>query len=858
MRGRRRAAAAALAVLGLAGGAGAQGPPRAAVRAESTVVVAPGARYRAGWLHRALLGTNYRELWATPMPVGVLDLAAEAGGLRPTERGGGLQTKSLRFRGGDGREYVFRSLDKDQSPGLPPELREGIVERVAQDQVSSFHPAAAMVVARLLDATGIRHARPRIVIVPDDPVLGEFRSTFANTIGTFEERPGRGFDEGPEADGALDVISTEKLFEKMEQRPGVVDARAFLAARLFDVLVGDRDRHRDQWRWARFADGDDAVWEPIPRDRDMAFVRHQGLFLDIARMWYPPMVTFAAEYPGMLGLTWNGREVDRRILTGLDRAVWDSTTAALQRQITDSVIDDALSAMPAPFLPASAATLRAELRARRDHLGDAAARFYALLAGDVDVHGSDNRDVAEVTRNADGTMDVTVGRRPRAGGAPAPYFSRRFDPRDTKEVRLYLHGADDRVVVRGPAGRLTLRVMGGHGDDVLVDSAAAGGAPTRFYDAAGRDTIVSGPATRVDRRDYTPPPIKRAQDPVRDWGRDWRPAPWVGYSPDVGLFLGLGRTLTTYGFRRDPFAARATLQAGYALTANRPRAQFTGELHPENRQAFGTLLARASGIEVIRFYGLGNATPADRPRAFYRVRQTQYRLEPSLAFPLTAHATASLGAAAQYSSTDRDDLTLVGATRPYGSGQFGQVGARAAFELDTRDRAAAPASGVHVATGASVYPAVWDVRRPFVEARATAAAYRRLAAPLEPTLAVRVGGQRLWGRFPFHESAFLGGASTVRGWTEQRFAGRASAYGNAELRVFLTKYFLFLPGDLGAFALADAGRVYAGAADGSASWHSGVGGGLWIAPLKRSNTVSLAVVRGRERTGFYARMGFMF
>ena len=159
--------------------------------------------------------------------------------------------------------------------------------------------------------------------------------------------------------------------------------------------------------------------------------------------------------------------------------------------------------------------------------------------------------------------------------------------------------------------------------------------------------------------------------------------------------------------------------------------------------------------------------------------------------------------------------------------------------------------------GGALYPSLWDVESTFGETHGTAATYLSVAAPLEPTLALRVGGQRVWGTFPFQEAAFVGGASTLRGWGEQRFAGRAAVYGNAELRLFLTKFFLILPGELGIFGLADAGRVYA-SGERSSEWHTGFGGGLWIAPLKRTNTISLAVARGRERTGVYIRSGFLF
>src|SRR5437773_11970449 len=58
------------------------------------VTMTAGAQYRAGWLHRWLLGAHYRDLWTTPLQVDVVDLAHFGGGLTPLKRGGGRQTKS--------------------------------------------------------------------------------------------------------------------------------------------------------------------------------------------------------------------------------------------------------------------------------------------------------------------------------------------------------------------------------------------------------------------------------------------------------------------------------------------------------------------------------------------------------------------------------------------------------------------------------------------------------------------------------------------------------------------------------------------------------------------------------------------
>ena len=167
----------------------AQVPARAPPALVESVTVVPGEIYRAGALGRFIYGDHYRDLWTAPLTVPVLSLDQYAGGLRALERGGSQQTKSLRFNGADGREYVFRSIDKDPSPSLPPELRGTYAKHVMRDLISAQHPGGSLVVARLLDATGVMHVTPQLAVMPDDPRLGEFRKEFAGMLGLIELRP---------------------------------------------------------------------------------------------------------------------------------------------------------------------------------------------------------------------------------------------------------------------------------------------------------------------------------------------------------------------------------------------------------------------------------------------------------------------------------------------------------------------------------------------------------------------------------------------------------------------------------------------------------------------------------------------
>ncbi|MEP6687227.1 MAG: hypothetical protein ABJC36_02695, partial [Gemmatimonadales bacterium] len=415
-------------VLLATGTARAQQPATPAVGSPDTIVVTPGARYRSGGLHTLLFGQHYRKLWATPIRVERLDLDGFAGGLRPIQRGGGKQTRSLRFSGSNGHEYQFRSLDKDPSPLLPEQLRRTLAQRIFQDQISAGHPAAPLVVSPILTAAGVLHAEPRLVVLPDSPTLGEFRTEFGGRLGTIEERP---TDDGAGFAGASKIVSTQDLFERLEKHQNErADTRAYLAARLVDLLLGDWDRHQDQWRWARLEDDKSTPWTPIPRDRDQAFARFDGLLLDLARLSVPQLVEFSAKYPSTVGLTWNARAVDRRLLSDLDWPTWDSTAAAIQAVVTDAVIDDAVGRMPPELRAGNAAWLGDALKRRRDALPSAARKFYRLLAAEVNLSASDEAELVEAVRADDGTLDLTV----RAAGDSAgePLVHRRFNRDDTR------------------------------------------------------------------------------------------------------------------------------------------------------------------------------------------------------------------------------------------------------------------------------------------------------------------------------------------------------------------------------------------------------------------------------------------
>lgn len=333
--------------------------------------------------------------------------------------------------------------------------------------------------------------------------------------------------------------------------------------------------------------------------------------------------------------------------------------------------------------------------------------------------------------------------------------------------------------------------------------------------------------------------------------------PLLRFDPDFGMLLG-GRTVL-----RDGGIGRTVIEGGIATSG---RFLFTSwtDLGRLASKALLGIDARVSGIRPQRFYGFGNATTVDRPRRYYRTDQHQYRVAPRLTIAPTSHVSLSVGPVLKYTSTgseldeadDLDDRDIVRATRPYGSGWFGQLGAEARMSFDTRSRSHSSRAALGLAVGGSVYPAMLDATAPFGTVDGEVVGRARLPTPANPTLAVRLGAKKVWGAMPLHEAAYLGGSGSLRGYGRQRFAGDAVVYGNLELRVPVGTIDLFVPMSYGIVGLADAGRAYY-RGESQGGWHTALGGGIWIAPSAASR-LCVTLARTEEGMSLHVGMGLPY
>ncbi|HET6463054.1 MAG TPA: BamA/TamA family outer membrane protein, partial [Candidatus Krumholzibacteria bacterium] len=433
-------------------------------------------------------------------------------------------------------------------------------------------------------------------------------------------------------------------------------------------------------------------------------------------------------------------------------------------------------------------------------------------------------------------------------------YNRTFHRDETDEVRLYMNGGNDSLVTAGPRGDITVRVIGGDGDDVFDDRA---GTHLRVSDASGNNEVLRGKGTSLDTKPYTAPVRPRAPwIPPRDWGRRTYMYPVIGGNTDLGvLFMGVLQS-TGYGFRKNPSADEHTARVAYATTAGSFGADYTGKFRFENSPMSMGLYVRLSGLDFLHFYGFGNESSSSESDDFYKVKHTEYVFAPSLQWE-HKHTTVSLRVGTKYNKTDLEADRLITEVQPYGTGDFTQVGAGAGIAIDTRDSDSVSEGGVRVQADANVYPPIASVEDSFGEVHGEAALYQPVPLLKTPMLALRAGGKHVWGDVPYHEAAYIGGTNTLRGFARQRFAGDASVYGSAELRIPVTRLYILVPGQLGVFALGDAGRVFL---DGESSdkWHTAVGGGLWFAAVDPGSSLSLAIANCEEGTGVYVHLGLSF
>ncbi|MEM9857644.1 MAG: metallophosphoesterase [Bacteroidota bacterium] len=845
---------------------------------DSTVMAKASDQYNAGKMKQKMLGTNYRDVWKQETEVPVFDIGKEHGGLEIVQRGGGMQTKSLRLQAKSGKQYVLRSIEKYAEGAVPKMLQNTFAVDLVQDQISASHPYGAFVVPDMAEAVTVYHTNPKVVFIPDDPRFGEHQGDFANTLALYEERPAKDWTDASFFGNSRKIVNTAKVIEKLaKDNDNFVDQEWVLKSRLFDLVIGDWDRHDDQWRWASFDTKKGKMYRPIPRDRDQAFFVNTGFFPSIwSRKWgLPKFEGFDDEVRWPSGLMFNARYFDRSFLTGLSREDWIATSEEIQTRLTDEIIEGAIKQWPSEIYDLHGEDIIRKLKSRRDKLKEYAIDHYEFLARTVSVLGSNKREHFKATREANGNVRVVVKKVNKEGKKKKVLYDRTFIYGVTKEIRLYGLDGEDEFEIEGETSKsIKIRVIGGSGADELDDDSRVNGPSkkTIFYDTK------TGNELKLNKESKN----RLSEDPaVNSYNRKefkynvLMPIVTGAFNPDDGIFIGSGFTYQDHGFRKEPFKSKHTFSASYAFNTSAWSLKYKGIFtNVIGQWDFEADITRSPNFTNF-FFGLGNDSfydqniedteNVDESIDYYRLRFEGYKHEIGLFRNLGPFG--KIGFTQDLYSWELDPINaprfiqdeFIPTEDPeLPSRDFTYAGGSIHLSVDTRKNKFMPVSGILWENRFTALTSINnDNSDDFRQLNTSFSFYHSFRLPAKLVIASRVGYGRNFGSYPFFLSQTMGGRSNLRGYRVTRFYGRESVYSNFELRLklFTLRTYLF-PASIGISGFHDIGRVWLEGED-SDTWHQGVGGGVWFAPFNAA-VITTEIGVSEEDTLFYVRFGFLF
>lgn len=837
---------------------------------DSVATAAANPNFSNSKLGKFFFGTHYRAEWTTPVTAPVFDTNSYKGGLSVLKLGGGFQTKTLRLQDSSGIQYNLRTIDKFPGKGLPDAFKGTWVDKVLKDQISTAHPYAFLAVPVLADAIGVYHTKPRLVYVSKEADLGDYAQAYGDKPFMIEIRPDEDLSAFDRFGNSKNVVGTDKMYEHLlEDNDNEVDQLAFAKARLFDMVIGDWDRHNDQWRWAEYEkQGKGSIFRGIPRDRDQVFVKMDGVIPRIvsSRFAFRRMNHFDEEIGDLKGTNWAGRNLDRNLLNELTREQWIETAKYIQTELTDEVITEAINRLPEEVRGISGKVIEKKIRSRRDDLQRYALEYYLFLAEEVRITGSEKHERFIVERIDDLKTKVTVFKTEKDGDLEQKLYERTFFNNETDEIQLFgLAGQDDFRLSGEVTDGIKIRIVGGADEDKITDKSSVKGLgkKTIFYDhISDRPNIEKSQETRIKTS---------GKDWINAFDKDYFAFNYLGprlsfeVNPDDGLFLGAGVYWEDQGFRRNP-GSDHFLRFNIATKTSGFNAAYSGNIYSALGHNWDIAL-EANGHNAkyaFNYFGQGNSTENINNIDFYRISLSQANASAMAVKRFGRIFSLGFGPAYQYAEVDDQPNTILGEPllnpAVVSTDAKHMLGAKFFTDLAYMDHPVHPSKGIRWRSEVAYWNELSGDEVNFGRLSTELSLYYTPKWPFRMTIAARTGVNTNIGDYLFYQSNFLGGQETLRGFRRSRFAGKGSAYQNTEIRLSLLNIRnVILNGDFGILGFVDHGKVWADDVAESNNWHRTYGPGAYLHFYERIVlSAHYGITEEAEENFFLIRAGFLF
>lgn len=801
----------------------------------------------ASKLKRLILGNNYRTVWSTPVNLKVFRLKEEHGGFTIKSMGGGKQTKSLTLEDKNGKEWTLRTIDKDPELALNENLRNTMASEIVQDMISAAHPYAPLPVASLATSLKIAHPTPTFFLVPDDLDFGPYRTLFANKVCMLEEKDASW--DGTDTKSSITVFN--ELIEDNDKR---VLQNEVLKARLLDILAADWDRHMDQWKWGVRDTGQGKLYYPIPKDRDQAFFKADGLLITyISRKRLPFLKGLRYDIPDINHLSVVSKDFDRLFLNDIDRKEWDSVTTVFRKQLPDTAIVKAVKQMPPEIFAINGQKTIDKLISRRNVLQKASMKYYDFLAKQVTVMGSNKTELFKVYNQGDSVrVQVFIHEGKDTGFV---MYDRLFDPKQTKEIRLFgFRGNDKFDINANTKGRSFIRIIGGKGDDTFH---VKGNVKNYVYDLNTEKNFLAGGKNTKPRFS--------SNTKVNDYEFDdykfnifHFPRINLGWNADDGFMFGFGLWYRRYGWRKDPFSSEQRFSALVAAAQRAYQLRYRGLFVDVFPKTDVVIAADLKDPSLNNFFGFGNETTINEDstiqyyRARYKYVETDFLFRRKIARVFSVFAGPSYYRYWNKPNNNKDYIlgkpSVIGLDSNAIYSVKSYAGAKLGTWINNLNDELFPTRGINWLTTFTHLQGLTDNSHPYTKLESDMQVYASMSFPARWVTVLRVGAGRIFSdSLEYFQALTLGANNYLRGFRKNRFSGHGLAYASLEFRIklFESKSYVF-PGQVGLVAFNDIGRVWLKGED-SRKWHYAYGGGFYYVPYNMV-LVSGTVAFSREES----------
>ncbi len=797
--------------------------------------------------YKTIWGEHYRKVYGTEVTAKTVLLDTLYGGLHVVRAGGGHQTRSLRLEDKNGRTYNMRGMKKSAVQFLQnviikdklveDEFKNTIPEDLILDFYTAAHPYGAFAIPKLADAAGVLHTNPKLFYVPKQKALGKFNADYGDELYMIVERPDKTF-EGPLFDYPDNIESTDDVLEKLQKDEKYsLNEEAYIRARVFDMLIGDWDRHNDQWRFTQHNNDDGTVtFLPIPRDRDQVFSNFDGGLLDVVRTLFNTSRQFQVYGEELKHTKWfnaAGIKLDRALIQSQGREAWVEQAEFLKNNVTDQVIEEAFKDLPKEVQDETASEIIKKLKGRRDNIVKIAEEYYDYFAKLQTVTGTNKDDFFEITRLPNGETNIKTYRI-KKGEKGEMMLNRTFSRNDTCEIWIYGLDDDDVFEVKGDGDKpICIKIIGGQNKDVYK---IANGKRIKVYDHKSRKNTVEqkgGAAFRfTDNYDFNTYDYKKQIQSINLL------LPAIGYNPDDGLMIGVSDVYTVNGFQRNPFSQQHRLAVGYFFATQSFGANYEGEfanIFGKWNFLLGGYFKNPNFSE--NFFGYGNETinpdyEFDFGKDYNRVRIGGYGgsigIKKDSPYGSVYQFKAIFEGIKVEGTPDRFITdTSVAQLELDETHYYATV--EGTYQYESYDNKVNPTRGMDFKLTTGVTQNTKDSDAVFGYVTPQIIFYNSLTRNRKLVLKTDVRGQfNIGNNFEFFQAAQLGSNTGLRAYRKERFSGRTAAVGSADLRYSFNKFRTAVtPIQIGIFGGYDVGRVWV-PNDTSDVLHSSYGGGFWI------------------------------